>query len=139
MIRQRQLIAIVFAVLLVGLLYPSPAYAKSTAGRMLSPVQVKAGTPVVVLGPKHFLAVGRYEAWTEALVILPNGKVVRLSPNDVNYQTQTVRVNTLAPVLAPGDVKEFLGLPGTGGAALLPLVGAVMLIGGGLILSRLLH
>jgi hypothetical protein len=45
-IRQRQLIAIVFAVLLVGLLYPSPAYAKSTAGRMLSPVQVKAGTPV---------------------------------------------------------------------------------------------
>jgi hypothetical protein len=70
---------------------------------------------------------------------LPNENVVLLPPSLVNYQTQTARFDTeTAKPLTPEQLDEVLGLPGTGGAALLPLLGAVMLIGGGLIARKLL-
>jgi len=77
--------------------------------------------------------------YTDAVACLPNGKVMLLPYNSVNYQTQTVRVDLHALMVRSGQVGRNVGLPGTGGAALLPLVGAVMLIGGRLILRRLPH
>jgi hypothetical protein len=157
------------AVLLVGLLYPSPAYAqapphhnghrgegvvdaKAGGPPVVSVKTVSDGTPVTVLGVYHGPAnvscppapPADCKPYKWAVVRLPNEKVVLLPYRDVNYQTQTVSLGKFKSVgigdpLTPEEVKEVLGLTDTGGAALLPLVGAVMLIGGGLILRRLLH
>src|SRR5215216_2402821 len=136
-VRQGHLIAVIVVVLLVALLYPSPAYGDSKAGDTY--VRVKAGTPVTVLGlyrdppdsgcdPPN---APPCKPHTYAVAQLPNGKVVFLPYKNVNYQTQTVRVGGhYSGPLTPGEVNRYLGLPGTGGAALLPLLGAVMLIGG---------
>jgi hypothetical protein len=111
-------------------------------------VRVNDGTPVVVLGlwrspanPNcHPPTLYACKPHTLAVAQLPNGEVVLFSYSAVNYETQTVRMDTNAPgPLRPGEVNRLLGLPGTGGAALLPLLGAVMLTAGGLILRRLLH
>jgi hypothetical protein len=128
-----------------ALLYPAPSYAHAaqlhdTKAGGPHFVRVKAGTPVLVLG---LMKPGNRpcpECVTYAVVQLPNGNVVALGYKDINYQTQTVRVDTNAfgPYTSE-DLKEFRWLPGTGGAALLPLVGAVMLLGGGLLLPQLPH
>jgi len=140
---------VIMLAVLVALLHPSPAYAPplhdTTAGETL--VSVKAGTPVTVLGlyrapaasgcnpPNAFPC----KPHTYAVTQLPDGKVVLLQHKAVDYQTQTVRVDSnAAGPLTPGEVNDFLGLPGTGGAELWPLLGAVMLIGGALVLRRLL-
>ena len=154
MLRQGYLIVTMLAVL-VALLYPSPAYAHdaprknvvdTSAGQHF--VSVKAGTPVTVLGLYHEPAnpschpptLPACKPHTYAVAQLPNGKVVLLPYKAVNYQTQTVLVGGTAPgPLTPKEVNDFLGLPGTGGAALLPLLGAVMLIGGGLVARQLPH
>jgi hypothetical protein len=143
---------------LVAVLYLSPAYAHSPpdhnghqklvdGGSGEHFVSVKAGTPVTVLGlyrapaasgcnpPNAFPC----KPHTYAVTQLPDGKVVLLHHKAVDYQTQTVRVDSnAAGPLTPGEVNDFLGLPGTGGAELWPLLGAVMLIGGALVLRRLL-
>ena len=144
---------------LVAVLYLSPAYAHSPpdhnghqklvdGGSGEHFVSVKAGTLVTVLGlyrdppdsgcdPPN---APPCKPHTDAVAQLPNGKVVLLHHKAVDYQTQTVRVDSNAPgPLTPREVNDFLGLPGTGGAALLPLLGAVMLIGGGLVARRLPH
>jgi hypothetical protein len=151
MVDQRHLL-VVMLVVLVASLYPSPAYGQAppyqdtTAGDHY--VRVKAGTPVTVLGlyrdpadsgcnpPNAYPC----RPHTYAVARLPTGKVVLVHHKAVDYQAQTVRVDSnAAGPLSPGEVNRYLGLPGTGGAALLPLLGAVMLIGGGLILRRLPH
>ena len=149
MVRQGQLLAVMLTVL-VALLPPSPAYGNSKAGDKAGPsyVPVKAGTPVTVLGlyrdPANSGCIPPNappcRPHTYAITQLPNGKVVFLPYKDVNYQTQTVLVDGGGPgPLTAKWANRYLGLPDTGGAALLPLLGAVMLIGGGLILRRLLH
>ena len=66
--------------------------------------------------------------------------MVALGHKTIDYQTNRVRVDTTAsgPYI-PEHLKEFRWLPGTGGVALLPLLGAVTLIGSGLVLRRLLN
>src|SRR5215216_3652424 len=144
-VRQGHLIAVIVVVLLVALLYPSPAYGDSKAGDTY--VRVKAGTPVTVLGlyrvppasgcdPPNALPCKPH---TYAVAKLPNGEVVLLWHKAVAYQTQTVRVDSNAPgPLTPREVNDFLRLSDTGGAELLPLLGAVMLFGGGLVTRRAL-
>jgi hypothetical protein len=159
-VRQGHLIAAVLMVLLVALLYLSPAYGRAgeeqtsqipvtSSGQHIE--SVSDGTPVTVLGVYHGPAnvscppapPADCKPYKWAVVRLPNEKVVLLPYRDVNYQTQTVSLGKFTSVevgdpLTPAEVNRYLGLPGTGGAALLPLLGAVMLIGGGLVACRLL-
>ena len=150
-VRQGFRVVIMLAVL-DALFYQSPAYAHpnhihgTSAGQPQHQYGVEAGTPVTVLGRYHGPdpncppTTRPCKPYTSAVVRLPNENVVLLPPSFVNYQTQTARFDaeTSAP-LTPGQVKEILGLTNTGGVALLPLLGAVMLIGGGLVARRLLH
>jgi hypothetical protein len=145
-VRQVPYVIASLMVLLVGVLYPSPAFAKPPPGvprdkaGVSDFVKVKAGTPVTVLGLSKPGNRPCPECPTDAVVRLPNGDVVVLVPKAINFQTQTVRMDTNAfGPYPPEALKELQWLPGSGGAALLPLLGAVMLIGGGLVLHRLLH
>jgi len=135
--------------MLIALLYPSPAYAPplhdTTAGDHY--VSVRARTPVTVLGLYRYPAASGCDPpnappckpHTYAVAKLPNGEVVLLWHKAVAYQTQTVRVDSNAPgPLTPREVNDFLRLSDTGGAELLPLLGAVMLFGGGLVTRRAL-
>jgi hypothetical protein len=145
-VRQGQLIVVMLVVLVV-LLYPSPAYAQvdTSAGQLPPRYSVEAGTPLTVLGRYHGPDPNcppperPCKPYTWAVVQLPNQNVVLLPPSLVNYQTQTARSDTeTSKPLTPEQVNEVLGLTDTGGAALLPLLGAVMLIGGGLVAGQLL-
>jgi hypothetical protein len=153
-VRQGYLLAVVLMVLLVALLYSSPAYGHASrppsvpvtsAGQHL--VSVKAGTPVTVLrlyrdpGESRCTPPNAYPCrlHTFAVTQLPDGKVVLVHHKAIDYTTQTVRVDTnAAGPLTLGEVNDFLRLSDTGGVALLPLLGAIMLIGGGLVVRRAL-
>jgi hypothetical protein len=133
-------------VLIVTVLCPSPAFAKpppgvphDTAGGPHF-VRLEAGTPVSVPGLSKPGNRPCPDCVTYAVVRVPNGDVVTLPRNAIDYETQTVRVSEMAfgPYTSE-DLKEFLWLPSTGGAALLPLLGAAMLVGGALVLRRLLR
>jgi hypothetical protein len=145
-VRRGHRVVAILVVLVVVVLYLSPAYAEpppgvphDTAG-VSDFVKVKAGTPVTVLGLSKPGNRPCPECPTDAVVQLPNGNVVVVDPKAINYQTHRVRVDTNASgPYTPEDLKEFRWLPGTGGASLLPLLGAVTLIGSGLVLRRLLH
>jgi hypothetical protein len=155
-VRQGYRVVIVLLALIVASLCLSPAYAQSpskhardAAGERVvgdkagvpkggpDLVRVKAGTPVTVLG----LSRNCPECHATPVVQLPNGDVVILEDlKAIDYWTHTVRVDAKGSgPYTPVDLKEVRWLPGTGGEALLPLVGAVMLIGSGLVLGRLLR
>jgi hypothetical protein len=146
---------VIMLVVLVALLCPSPANANPklppgvpVTGTGQSFVKVKAGTPVAVLGLDHEPAnpdchpptLNACQAHTYAIVQLPNGKVVALDSDVVNFQTQTVRVVAQAGgPLTPKEVNRSLGLSDTGGVAISPLLGAVILIGSVLVARRMIH
>ena len=142
------------AALVVAVLYLSPAYAqqlplgvpRDTAGQPPPAHVVEAGTPVTVLGRYHGPDPNcpprprPCKPYTWVVVQLPNENVVLLPPPWVNYQMQRARLTseTSAP-LTPGQVTEILGLSDTGGVAISPLLGAVVLIGSVLVARRMLH
>ena len=146
---------VIMLVVLVALLYPSPAYANPklppgvpVTGAGQSFVKVKAGTPVTILGLHHEPAnpdchpptLFACRAHTYAIAQLPNGKVVALHDELVNFQTHTIRVSgTVGGPLSPKEVDRYLGLSDTGGVAISPLLGAVVLIGSVLVARRMLH
>lgn len=157
MVRQGYRVVIMLVVL-VALLYLSPAYAQSQLPEGV-PVQgsgqprpahvVKAGTPVTVLGRYHgpdpnCPRTQTCKPYTSVVVQLPNEDVVLLPDTSVNYQTQKVSLGKFTAMeigepLTPGQVTEILGLSDTGGVARLPLLGAVILIGSVLVARRMLH
>ena len=68
---------------------------------------------------------------------MPNENLVLLPPGWVDYETQTVRFDSETPKpLTPGQVMEILGLSDTGGVAISPLLGAVVIIGSALVAWR---
>jgi hypothetical protein len=149
-VRQGHCVVAILGVVVVAVLCLSPAYAKPPPGDIPDDdayrgdgpdfVKVKAGTPVTVLGLMKPGTRPCPECVTYAVVQLPNADVVSLDPKDINYQTNRMRVDTEASgPYPPEHLKEFRWLPGTGGAALLPLLGAVTLVGSGLVLRRLLN
>jgi len=137
LVRQGHRVVGIFVVLVVAVLYLSPAYAQSPSdhnGRQKPVgdaagvkvvgdkagvpeggpdlVRVGAGTPVTVLG----LSRSCPGCPAHAVVQLSNGDVVVLEdPKAFNYQTQTVRVDAKGSgPYTPEDLKEFRWLPGTG-------------------------
>jgi len=147
------------AVLIVALVYLSPAYAQpklpprvpvTGAGQHIE--GVSDGTPVTVLGVYHGPArrdcppLPRVECkpYTWAVVQLPNEDVVLLPYRDVDFQTQKVSLGKFTAVeigdpLTPAEVSRYLGLSDTGGVAISPLLGAAILIGSVLLARRMLH
>jgi hypothetical protein len=146
-------LVIVLAVLIVALVYLAPAYAQSpphdTAGQPPPPYGVEAGTQLTVLGRYHEpdpnskcppLPRDECKPHTWAVVRLPNKNVVLLPPDWVDYQTQTVRFDSeTSKPLTPGQVREILVLSDTGGVAIPPLLGAVVLTGSVLLARRMVH
>ena len=99
---------VIMLVVLVALLCPSLAYTKPklppgvpVTGAGQSFVKVKAGTAVTVLGLHHEPAnpdchpptLFACRAHTYAIAQLPNGKVVALHDELVNFHTHTIRVS----------------------------------------------
>jgi LPXTG-motif cell wall-anchored protein len=79
--------------------------------------------------------VNRPHRGTLANVELENGIIIQVPYDAINYAEQ----KPARYIAHPTVLSTPEPLPDTGGAALLPLLGAVMLIGGGFVSRRLTH